>query len=262
MSGASGANTSKRKPIVAGNWKMNYGPTEGRKFAESILGDLIAIPQVESVLCPPAITLTAVHAVTDGAVKLGAQNMYFEARGAYTGEISPTMLQGLCTYVILGHSERRGYFGETDELVNHKAKAAFEYGLRPIVCVGERLEDRDANLTERMITAQVKGSLGGLPADRLSELVVAYEPIWAIGTGRAATAQDAADVVSLIRAQLAELYGAEAVAGVRVQYGGSVTSANIADFAANPDIDGALVGGASLTPDFVAIVRRVAEVKG
>ncbi|HLY30693.1 MAG TPA: triose-phosphate isomerase, partial [Ktedonobacterales bacterium] len=180
----------------------------------------------------------------------------------FTGEIAPTMLQGLCEYVILGHSERRGYFGETNELVNRKALAAFEYGLHPIVCVGERLEDRDANLTERVITTQVYGSLAGLPADRLSELVVAYEPIWAIGTGRAATAQDAADVVALIRALLGEMYGAEAATGVRVQYGGSVTSANIADFAAVADIDGALVGGASLTTDFVAIVRRVAKVKG
>ena len=261
MSGTT-AGAARRMPIVAGNWKMHYGPTQAREVAESIVGDLAAIMEVESVVCPPTISITAVHNVIQGSpIKLGAQNMYFAPRGAFTGETSPTMLQGLCDYVILGHSERRGYFGETDELVNRKTLAAFEYGLRPIVCVGERLEDRDANLTERVITAQMRGSLSGLPADRLGELVVAYEPIWAIGAGRAATAQDAADAVALIRAELATLYGVQAAASVRIQYGGSVTSANIADFAANPDIDGALVGGASLTPDFVEIVRKVSTTK-
>jgi len=253
----------RRVPIVAGNWKMHYGPSDAHDFATAILGGLTGIPMVERVLCPPAVSLTAVHAVLAGSgVRLGAQNMYFEPKGAYTGEIAPTMLQGLCDYVILGHSERRAYVGETDELVNRKALAAFAYGLTPIVCVGERLEDRDANLTERVITEQVRGSLANLPPERVAELVVAYEPIWAIGTGRAATAQDAADVVAIIRALLAELYGADAAQAVRVQYGGSVTAANIAEFAALPDIDGALVGGASLKPEFVEIVRRTAEAKG
>lgn len=253
----------RRVPIVAGNWKMHYGPSDAHDFATAILGGLTGLPMVERVLCPPAVSLTAVHAVIAGSgVRLGAQNMYFEPKGAYTGEIAPTMLQGLCDYVILGHSERRGYFGETDELVNRKALAALAYGLTPIVCVGERLEDRDANLTERVITEQVRGSLANLPPERVAELVVAYEPIWAIGTGRAATAQDAADVVAIIRALLAELYGADAAQAVRVQYGGSVTAANIAEFAALPDIDGALVGGASLKPEFVEIVRRTAEAKG
>jgi triosephosphate isomerase len=171
------------------------------------------------------------------------------------------MLQGLCEYVILGHSERRGYFGETDELVNRKALSAFAHNLRPIVCVGERLEDRDANRTERVLTEQVRGSLANLPAGRLAELVVAYEPVWAIGTGRAATPQDAFDAATLIRALLGEMYGAEAADGVRVQYGGSVTAANVADFAALPEIDGSLVGGASLKPEFVEIVRKTAEAK-
>jgi len=253
----------RRVPIVAGNWKMHYGPSDAHDFATAILSGLTALPMVERVLCPPAVSLTAVHAVIAGSsVRLGAQNMYFEPKGAYTGEIAPTMLQGVCDYVILGHSERRGYFGETDELVNRKALAAFAYGLTPIVCVGERLEDRDANLTERVITEQVRGSLANLPPERVAELVVAYEPIWAIGTGRAATAQDAADVVAIIRALLAELYGADAAQAVRVQYGGSVTAANIAEFAALPDIDGALVGGASLKPEFIEIVRRTAEAKG
>ncbi|MGH2515845.1 MAG: triose-phosphate isomerase, partial [Ktedonobacterales bacterium] len=246
--------TPPRLPIVAGNWKMNYGPTEARAFAESLLGDLIGIPSVERVLCPPSISLAAVHGVTGGTdIALGAQNMYFEERGAYTGEISPLMLQGLCTYVILGHSERRAYFGETDELVNKKALAAFAHNLRPIVCVGELLEHHDANLTERIISGQIHGSLANLPDGRLAELVVAYEPCWAIGTGRAASPQDAADVAALIRALLAEMYGAEAAQTVRIQYGGSVTPTNAASFAAIPDIDGSLVGGASLEPDFVEI---------
>jgi triosephosphate isomerase len=181
--------------------------------------------------------------------------MHFEEKGAYTGEISPTMLNELCQYVILGHSERRAYFGETDELVNKKTQAAFAYGLKPIVCVGERLEERDANLTERVITTQVHGSLANLPANQLSDLVVAYEPVWAIGTGRAAAAQDAADAAAIIRALLYEMYGAAAANAVRIQYGGSVTPANIAEFVALPDIDGSLVGGASLKLDFIEIVR-------
>lgn len=258
----SGMASPQRTPIVAGNWKMFYGPSEAREFAESILGGLVAVPGVESVLCPPAVSLTAVHSVTSGTgVHLGAQNMYFEEKGAFTGEISPVMLHGICDYVILGHSERRAYFGETDALINRKTHAAFAHGLRPIVCLGERLEDRDGNLTERVITAQVRGSLADLPAERLSELVVAYEPVWAIGTGRAATVQDAADVVALIRALLGELYGSVAAQSVRVQYGGSVTVANVAEFAALPDIDGSLVGGASLKADFVEIVRKTAEAK-
>lgn len=259
----SGIASPHRTPIVAGNWKMFYGPTEAREFAESILDGLMATRGVERVLCPPAVSLTAVHAVTSGTgIQLGAQNMHFEEKGAFTGEISPTMLHGLCDYVILGHSERRAYFGETDALVNRKARAAFAHSLRPIVCVGEHLEDRDGNQTERVITAQVRGSLANLPTERISELVVAYEPVWAIGTGRAATAQDAADVVALIRALLGEMYGAEATQAVRVQYGGSMTVANVAEFAALPDIDGSLVGGASLKSDFIEIVRKTAEAKG
>jgi triosephosphate isomerase len=199
--------------------------------------------------------------LVDLPIMLGAQNMYYEEQGAYTGEISPLMLQGLCEYVILGHSERRAYFGETDELVNRKTLSAVAHNLRPIVCVGERLEDRDANRTERVLTEQVRGSLANLPADRLAELVVAYEPVWAIGTGRAATPQDAYDAATLIRALLGEMYGAQAAETVRVQYGGSVTAANVADFAALAEIDGSLVGGASLKPEFVEIVRKTAEAK-
>lgn len=251
--------TPARRPIVAGNWKMNYGPTEAHDFVTSIFDDLDAVTGAECVLCPPAISIAAVHAITQkSGIALGAQNMYFADRGAFTGETSPLMLRGLCEYVILGHSERRALFGETDELVNRKTLAAFAHGLKPIVCVGERLEDRDANLTERVITTQVRDSLAGLPQERLADLVVAYEPVWAIGTGRAATTRDAADVIAIIRALLAEMYSAHATQAVRVQYGGSVTAANAAALAAVADIDGALVGGASLTADFVAIVRAFA----
>lgn len=254
---------SERMPIVAGNWKMNLGPTEARDFAASLLSDLVTVRGVEIVLCPPAISLPAVSAVLSGTnIKLGAQNMFYEEKGAFTGEISPTMIEGLCDYVILGHSERRTYFGETDDIVNRKALAAFEHNIRPIVCVGEHLEDRDANRTERVITSQVYGSLKGFPAHRLNELVVAYEPIWAIGTGRAATPQDAADVAALIRALLVELYGAVEAATIRVQYGGSVTTANAGSFAAIEDIDGSLVGGASLKPDFAEIARQTLKAKG
>ncbi len=252
-----------RIPIIAGNWKMHYGPAEAEEFAAGILPGLHEVHEVERVLCPPFVSLTAVAgAIAGSEVRLGAQNMYYEAQGAYTGEISPTMLRGWCTYVILGHSERRGYFGETDELVNKKVRAALNYNLSPIVCVGERLEQREAGETELLIRAQVLGSLGGLPADRVSEIVIAYEPIWAIGTGRAATAQDAVTVVQLIRALLTDLYGADAAQAVRIQYGGSVTAANITEFVSQPDIDGALVGGASLKPEFVDIVRATAEAKG
>ena len=259
----SGPGSSARKPIVAGNWKMNYGPAAARIFAQELVEPLARLRSVERVLCPPAISIDAVRLVVGGSgIVVGAQNMFYEPRGAYTGEISPVMLQGLCHYVILGHSERRIYFGETDEFVNLKAIAAFGYELRPIVCLGERLEELDAGRTERVITEQVRGSLADLPVERLSDLVVAYEPIWAIGTGRAATAQDASDAANLIRALLGEMYGQEAAARVRIQYGGSVTAANIAEFAALPEIDGALVGGASLKPEFVDIVRITAEAKG
>jgi triosephosphate isomerase len=251
-----------RMPIVAGNWKMNLGPTEARDFAASILSDLVTVRGVESVLCPPAISLPAVHAVLSGTnIRLGAQNMYYEEKGAFTGEISPTMLQGLADYVILGHSERRTHFAETDDLVNRKALAAFAHDIHPIVCVGEHLEDRDAGRTERVITSQVYGSLKGFPANRLDELVVAYEPVWAIGTGRAATPKDAADVAALIRALLVEMYGAVEASVIRVQYGGSVTTANAASFASLPDIDGSLVGGASLRPDFAEIARQTLRAK-
>jgi triosephosphate isomerase len=251
-----------RTPIIAGNWKMNYGPDQARDFTAALMADLQGITTVERVLCPPFVSLPAVAAVTRGSdIRLGAQNMYFEEKGAYTGEIAPGMLEGLCSYVILGHSERRGYFGETDDLVNRKTRAALAHGLRPIVCIGERLEQYEAGETEEVVTTQVHGSLGGLPRDQMAQVVVAYEPIWAIGTGKAATADGANAVIQLIRRTLGELYGDDVAQEVRIQYGGSVTAANIADFVAYTDIDGALVGGASLKPEFIEIVRQTADAK-
>jgi triosephosphate isomerase (TIM) len=256
-----------RDAIIAGNWKMNYGPQQAAEFTVEIISELGMLvnryPYVFSILCPPAISLMAVHEVLDAhlfhRVELGAQNMYFEEKGAFTGELSPSMVHELCSTIILGHSERRAYFGETDELVNKKLLAAFRHDLRPIVCVGERLDQYEAGQTSEVIHAQVHQSLANIPAEHASDLVIAYEPIWAIGTGRAATAEGAGQVVHGIRELYSELYGEEAARALRILYGGSVTSANIAEFVAHPDIDGALVGGASLKPDFVEIVRKTIE---
>ena len=184
---------------------------------------------------------------------------FFEEKGAFTGEISPAMVRELCRYVIVGHSERRTYFGESDDIVNKKARAALQHGLCPIVCIGERLEQYEAGQTEEVIGFQVQQSLAHFPSDTVREVVVAYEPIWAIGTGKAATADGAGKVIALIRRLFGERYGNEAAATLRILYGGSVTSANISEFITHPDIDGALVGGASITNDFVEIVRKTAE---
>jgi triosephosphate isomerase len=256
--------TSNRTAIIAGNWKMHYGPIQAANFTLEImpeLGELMhQYRNILTILCPPAISLAAVREVMDAhpfpRLELGAQNMYFEEKGAYTGEISPTMVQELCTTVILGHSERRTYFGETDETVNKKAIAALDYRLRPIVCIGEHLEQYEAGKTEEVIRFQVKHSLENFPAHRAKEVVIAYEPIWAIGTGKAATAEGAEKVIQLIRQLYGEMYSDETASAMRILYGGSVTSANIGEFMAHPDIDGALVGGASIKPDFVEIVRN------
>ena len=258
---------SNRTAIIAGNWKMNYGPIQAADFTTEIVPELGQLmhqySNILTILCPPAISLTAVREVMDAypfpRLELGAQNMYFEEKGAYTGEISPTMVQELCSTVILGHSERRTYFGETDEMVNKKAIAALGHRLIPIVCIGENLEQYEAGKTEDVIRSQAKLSLENFPSHRAQEVVVAYEPIWAIGTGKAATADGAGKVVHLIRQLYGEMYGDEAAMALRILYGGSVTSANISEFMAHPDIDGALVGGASLQPDFVEIVRKTIE---
>ncbi len=250
-----------RTAIIAGNWKMNTTVTEARKLVEQMVSRLNLVPAVEKVLCPPFVSLTAVaELIKSTSIKLGAQNMYFEDKGAFTGEISPSMLAGLCQYVILGHSERRGYFAETDEMVNRKVHAALKAGLVPIVCVGERLDENEAGLTAKVITRQVKAAMAGV--EPTARLVFAYEPIWAIGTGKAATGAQANETIGLIRRMAAEVLGAQAAAVVPVQYGGSVTSANIAEFVAQPEIDGALVGGASLKADeFIGIVEKTAQVK-
>jgi triosephosphate isomerase (TIM) len=259
-----------RTMIIAGNWKMNYGPRQAAAFAREILPDLVplieASSHIMSIICPPSISLEAVREVMreqyHQRIELGAQNMYFKEKGAYTGEQSPSMVRELCTSVILGHSERREYFGESDELVNKKTLAALHHGLRPIVCIGERPEQHEAGETREVIQHQSHQSLGNLPSEHVKEVVIAYEPIWAIGTGKAATPEGAGGVISYIRQLFGEMYGDEAARTVRILYGGSVTSDNIGEFMAHPDIDGALIGGASIKPDFVEIVRRTIETVG
>ena len=260
-------NIPARTAIIAGNWKMHYGPKQAADFASEIVPELGSVveqyPHILSILCPPAISLLPVRAVLDmqhcSCIEVGAQNMYFEEQGAFTGEISPSMVRELCTTVILGHSERRNYFGETDELVNEEALAALHHRLRPIICIGEHEDQHEAGKTEEVIRFQVQHSLARLPQDSVKEVVIAYEPIWAIGTGKAATAEGAGNVISSIRQLFGDMYGNEAASAIRILYGGSVTSDNISEFIAHPDIDGALVGGASIKPDFVEIMRKTIE---
>ena len=263
-----------RIPFVAGNWKMNTTVAEAEKLVLEMLDRLHRIEGVEKVLCPPFVSLVAVSMMLRGSsVNLGAQNMYFMAEGAYTGEISPLMLRESCEFVILGHSERRWHFGETDEIVNRKVKAALANNLKPILCVGERLEENEAGKTEEVINRQVTAALDGVgpvvpsrsrgQTERVSEnLVIAYEPVWAIGTGKAASGEQAAATIELIRSVVAKLWDGNMAQELRILYGGSVTGANIAEFASQPEIDGALVGGASLkAEEFVSIVKHAAEIK-
>ncbi len=250
-----------RTPVVAANWKMNKTVEEARSLVYAMSARLREIKGVEKVLCPPFTALLAVNALLQGSdLGLGAQNMYWEEKGAFTGEISPTMVKELCGYVILGHSERRAYFGETDETVNKKIKAAQKYDLTPIFCVGETLEQYESNKTSEVVSRQVKQGLAGVEAAFGPRIIVAYEPVWAIGTGKASSGPNANDVVSkVIRSALSEVFGAGTAQAIRVLYGGSVTGANAAEFFGQPEIDGALVGGASLKPDdFVAITQAAA----
>lgn len=254
-----------RRPILAGNWKMNKTVQEAIALVHEMKAGLEAVETIDRVLCPPFVAVSSVsEMLKDSQIAVGAQNMYWENQGAFTGEISPLMLKDICEYVIIGHSERRQYFGETDETVNKKVKAALSHGLKPIVCVGENLEQNEAGQTHALISGQVRLGLEGLTASQVSGLVIAYEPIWAIGTGRAATPEIAGEVIGTsIRKVIAELYDAATAEAVRVQYGGSVTSANIVEFMAHPDVDGGLVGGASLKPaEFVSIVELSAKTKG
>ncbi|MFY4774920.1 triose-phosphate isomerase [Metabacillus sp. RGM 3146] len=237
-----------RKPIIAGNWKMNKVMSEAKSFVEEVKGLVPSSENVDSVICAPALFLDHLVEMTKGTdVKIGAQNMHFEENGAFTGEISPVALKDLgVEYVILGHSERRELFAETDETVNKKTVAAFKHGLTPIVCCGESLEEREANKTNELVGNQVKEALKGLSEDQVKQTVVAYEPIWAIGTGKSSTAEDANEVCSHIRSVIAEQFSKDVAEAVRIQYGGSVKPGNIKEYMSQSDIDGALVGGASL----------------
>ncbi|MBI2848594.1 MAG: triose-phosphate isomerase [Chloroflexi bacterium] len=249
-----------RVPIIAGNWKMNNTVEDAVALVASMIEELDRFQGVEVVLCPPFVSLWPVREqIKSTSLKLGAQNMCYAEKGAYTGEISPLMLAPLCRYVILGHSERRQYFGETDDGVNKKVQAALRAGLDPIVCVGERLEENEAGRTEEVVVRQVRGAFAQV--DIPPRVVVAYEPIWAIGTGRAATGPQANATIGLIRQVVGDLAGKGVSQSLRILYGGSVTGDNIVEFASQPEIDGALVGGASLKPEFIRIVEQTAKIQ-
>ena len=239
-----------RRKVIAGNWKMNMLPNETIQFIED-LAPLVKDTEHEVILCVPYTDLFyALLTAQNTNIKIGAQNMHFAESGAYTGEVSGKMLKSInVEYVIIGHSERRQYFNETDETVNKKVKAAFEYGLKPIVCVGETLEQRESGKVEEIITNQTKLALDGLTNEQVENTIIAYEPIWAIGTGKTATKEDANDAVKAIRKKIAEIYGQNVADGVIIQYGGSVKSSNAKELFSMSDIDGALVGGASLKAD-------------
>ena len=250
-----------RKPMVAGNWKMNNGLHETRDLIREMYPVLRGMEGVEVVICPPLVGLgVARREVEDSAIKLGAQNMHWENSGAFTGEISPAMLQDLVEYVILGHSERRAMFGETDETVNKKVLAALAHGLKPIVCVGETLDENQSGITAEVVGRQVRADLAGLTAEQAEQIVVAYEPVWAIGTGLAATPEGANAVhKDVIRPILRELFGEAIGDGMRILYGGSVNPGNAAELFGQSDIDGGLIGGASLKAEsFIALVKAAA----
>jgi len=245
-----------RKKIIAGNWKMNMTPTEALALVET-LKPLVDNPEVDVVYCVPAIDIVpVVEAVKGTNVEVGAENMYIEEKGAYTGEISPNMIVDAgAKYVIIGHSERREYFKETDEFLNKKVLKALEHGLTPILCCGESLEQREAGVTLDWIRLQIKSDLQGVTAEQAAGIVIAYEPIWAIGTGKTATSDQAEEVCAAIRAALAEIYDTDTAEKIRIQYGGSMNAANCAELLAKPNIDGGLIGGASLKADFGKIVN-------
>jgi triosephosphate isomerase (TIM) len=250
-----------RRPLIAGNWKMNLDRAAGVALAAEVATEAKKFGQVDVILCPPFVYLAAVAAKLEGSsVALGAQDMSDQANGAFTGEVSAAMLLDVgCKYVILGHSERRQLFGETDESVNRKTKAALAAGLIPIVCVGELLDERESGKTAAVISRQFAGSLAGLSADQMEKVVIAYEPVWAIGTGKVATPAQAQEVHSDLRKLITKHYNAAVAQRVRIQYGGSVKPSNAAELLSEPDIDGALVGGASLkAADFLGIVAGAA----
>jgi triosephosphate isomerase len=251
-----------RIPMIAGNWKMNTTVGEAVKLVRSMLSGLDKINGVDKVVCPPFISLAAVKDLLKGSsVKLGAQNIFYEEKGAYTGEISPLMLAELCEYVIIGHSERRQYFGETGDIIDKKIKAALNVELKPILCIGEKLEENEQGKTQEVLTRQLAAS-----SDRgyyVGGLVIAYEPVWAIGTGRSASGPEANETIGFIRQLVSHQHGSDIADNVRILYGGSVTAQNIAEFIRQPEIDGALVGGASLkAEDFLSITKQTAEIRG
>ena len=252
-------NKALRKAVIAGNWKMNKTRPEAKELVEAIK-PLVAGAGCEVVACVPFTNLeTVLEAVKGSNVKVGAENCHFEKSGAFTGEISADMLAEMgVEYVIIGHSERRQYFGETDETVNKRTKAALAAGLKPIICVGESLDQREQGVTEELVRMQVKIALGGVSAEELKNVVIAYEPIWAIGTGRTATADQAQEVCAAIRKVVGELYGEDAAKGLTVQYGGSMNAGNAAELLSKPDVDGGLIGGASLKADQFAIIVAAA----
>lgn len=250
-----------RTPMIAGNWKMNTTISEAVALVKDMKDGLEKVAGVEKVICPPFISLFEVnHLVKGTSIRIGAQNMHFEEKGAFTGEVSPLMLAGICDYVILGHSERRQYFGESDDIVNRKMKAALAAGIIPIMCVGERLEENEAGKTVEVVTRQVKGGLAGI--DSPQGIVIAYEPVWAIGTGKAATSEEANATIGVIREAVASVYDAGVAGGMRILYGGSMNTANVTELVQQPQIDGGLVGGASLkAADFVSMVQQTAAVR-
>jgi triosephosphate isomerase len=249
-----------RTPMMAGNWKMNTTPSEASTLVNEMKKGLERITGVEKVLCPPFVSLVLTkELVQHTSIKVGAQNMYFEQNGAFTGEIAPGMLAEICDYVIIGHSERRQYFGEDDEIVNRKIKAALGAGITPIMCVGERLEENEAGRTVEVVTRQVRSGLQDIKSP--GSMLIAYEPVWAIGTGKAATSEEANDTIGVIRKIVAELYGSETADKMRILYGGSMNAANVSELVQKPEIDGGLVGGASLkASEFVSMVDQAAAV--
>ncbi|MBQ1770993.1 MAG: triose-phosphate isomerase [Clostridia bacterium] len=246
-----------RKPIIAGNWKMNMTPSQAKDLVKDLI-PLVKDAKCEVVICPPYIDLPVVSELIKGTnIKLGAQNVHWADKGAFTGEIAADMLKEYgVEYVIIGHSERRQYFGETDETVNKRSKKALEAGLKPIICVGETLEQRESGVTNDIVTAQVNGGLAGFSTEELLNCVIAYEPIWAIGTGKTATKEDANETIGVIRNAICALFGEDAASKIRIQYGGSMKPSNATDLMSMPEIDGGLIGGASLkAADFAGVVN-------
>lgn len=251
-------NRKYRKTVIAGNWKMNMLPSEVKPYTEALRALSGKARHCEIAICAPFVMLSQlIRALRDCRIATGAQNVSDKDAGAYTGEVSASQLRDLgVKYVIVGHSERRAYYGETDEIVSDKVRAALGVGLTPIVCVGETLEQRERGVTEELISMQVKLALCGVPADKMRRIIIAYEPIWAIGTGRTATASEANEVCSRIRAVIRSLYGARIARAVTIQYGGSMNASNAAELLSMPDVDGGLIGGASLDPEqFAAIIE-------